>query len=211
VAVQRLAQAVILAAAATALACKGRVAPGAPEAAVDERAVQDAAVASNGDAETGAEAEAVDATATVTHVFSPVSGRVAAVRAQVGDAVKRGDVLATIESPDVSVPTTDVGKAEADFIAAEHQFRRMKELCKMDCTRRDYEEAEDDYRRAKAELERARVRARLTRERATYALPSPVDGVVTARAALPGAVVRGQYEADAGATELFTIAAVDGD
>lgn len=209
---RRLLPAAMLAAVAAgaALACKGRDAAVAPEAAAEEPAARDAAVAPVGEAEAAAEAEPVDAAAAVTHVFSPVSGRVVVVQAQVGDRVRRLDVLATIESPDVS-PTTSFDKAQVDFIAAEHQWRRMKELCKIDCTRREYEQAEDEFRRAKADFERARRRAEHAPERPTYSLTSPVDGVVAARAATPGARVRGLYEGDAGATELFTLTAVDGD
>src|SRR5271170_1143608 len=52
------------------------------------------------------------------HVFSPVTGRVVTIAAQVGQHVKRGDSLATIESPDVGSAVSDVHKAEADLMAA---------------------------------------------------------------------------------------------
>jgi multidrug resistance efflux pump len=213
---RRLARAALLVAgAAAALACHRRDAATAPATAVEDAVARDAEGEPVGEVARDAgdaarAATAVDAAA-ITRVFSPVSGRVVMVRVQVGDRVRRGDVLAKIEPIDVVTPTTDVAKAEADFIAAEHQLRRMKELCKSDCTRRDYEQTEDEYLRAKAELERARYRARTDRERVTVALPAPLDGIVTARAAVPGAAVRGLYEADAGATELFAIAPDEGD
>ncbi|HEY2511984.1 MAG TPA: efflux RND transporter periplasmic adaptor subunit, partial [Polyangiaceae bacterium] len=64
----------------------------------------------------------------VAHVYSPVTGRVASVRAALGQRVKRGDILATIASPDIGQWSSDVHKATADYIAAEHDFKRKSEL-----------------------------------------------------------------------------------
>src|SRR4029077_15932492 len=41
------------------------------------------------------------------HVFSPVTGRVTKIVAQLGQRVKRGDPLATIESPDIGSAVSD--------------------------------------------------------------------------------------------------------
>src|SRR5262252_6709989 len=49
----------------------------------------------------------------VAHVFSPVSGKVARVFVQLGSHVKKGDPLATIESPEIGAATSDVSKAKA--------------------------------------------------------------------------------------------------
>ena len=62
------------------------------------------------------------------HVFSPVTGRVVSIKANPGDRVKRGDTLAVIDSPDISSAGSDVRKAQADLIAAEHDWKRKKDL-----------------------------------------------------------------------------------
>jgi len=62
------------------------------------------------------------------HVFTPVTGRVVRIAAQLGQRVKKGDPLAVIESPDIGNAVSDVHKAQADVIAAEHDFKRKKEL-----------------------------------------------------------------------------------
>src|SRR5580698_11104606 len=62
------------------------------------------------------------------HVFTPVTGRVVRIEAQLGQRVKKGDPLAVIESPDIGNAVSDVHKAQADVIAAEHDFKRKKEL-----------------------------------------------------------------------------------
>jgi cobalt-zinc-cadmium efflux system membrane fusion protein len=149
------------------------------------------------------------------HVFSPVTGRVVSIAAQLGARVKRGDPLATIESPDVGSAVSDVHKAEADLMAAEHSLRRKKDLYEQKAgSASDLEMAQDNYRRSKAELERARQKGTLLRignvDAVTqrYALTSPVDGEVLVRNINPGIEVQGQYSGGA-AQELFTIGQID--
>lgn len=149
------------------------------------------------------------------HVFSPVTGRVVQIRAQLGDRVKKGDPLAVIESPDIGNAVSDVHKAEADLIAAEHDLRRKKILFEQKAgSAADLEASEDGFRKSKAELERARQKQFLLRVghvdavTQTYTLPSPIDGEVLLRQINPGVEVQGQYSG--GATqELFTLGAVD--
>jgi cobalt-zinc-cadmium efflux system membrane fusion protein len=149
------------------------------------------------------------------HVYSPVTGRVVRIAAGLGQRVKAGEPLAVIESPDVGSAVSDVHKAEADLIAAQHDYQRKKELFEQRaCSEADLEAAEDTYRRAHAEIERARQKASLLRHGGidsvtqTYTLVSPVDGEVLLRNISPGVEVQGQYSGGA-AQELFTIGEVD--
>lgn len=151
----------------------------------------------------------------VSHVFSPVSGRVTRIDAQVGQRVKKGDVLAVLESPDIGIASADLHKAEADRITAEHDLERQKELLAAHATsQRDYEQAEDAYRKAKAEVERAKQKAALFRAGGStgvtqiYAIRAEIDGEVVARALSPGVEVQGQYGGGT-AVELFTIGELD--
>jgi membrane fusion protein, heavy metal efflux system len=149
------------------------------------------------------------------HVFSPVTGRVVKITAQLGQRVKKGEPLATIESPDIGNAVSDVHKAEADLIAAQHDYQRKKDLFEQKAgSAADMEAAEDNYRKAKAELERARQKQALLRVGSvdavtqTYTLVSPIDGEVLMRNINPGIEVQGQYSG--GATqELFTIGELD--
>jgi membrane fusion protein, heavy metal efflux system len=149
------------------------------------------------------------------HVFSPVTGRVVKITAQLGERVKKGQPLATIESPDIGNTVSDVHKAEADLIAAQHDYQRKKDLFEQKAgSAADLEASEDNYRKAKAELERARQKQALLRVGSvdavtqTYTLPSPIDGEVLMRNINPGIEVQGQYSG--GATqELFTIGELD--
>jgi cobalt-zinc-cadmium efflux system membrane fusion protein len=162
------------------------------------------------------------------HVFSPVTGRVTKIVAQLGQHVKKGDPLATIESPDIGNAVSDVHKGEADLIAAEHSLDRKKALyAQKAASAADVETSEDAERNAKAELERARQKQFLLRVgnvdevTQTYTLPSPIDGEVLLRNINPGIEVQGQYSGGAGNNclpglttnavcgELFTIGELD--
>ena len=139
------------------------------------------------------------------HVFSPVTGRVTKIVAQLGQRVKKGDPLAIIESPDIGNAVSDVHKAEADFIAAEHNLDRKKALyAQKAASAADVETSEDAERNAKAELERARQKQFLLRVgnvdavTQTYTLSSPIDGEVLLRNINPGIEVQGQYSGGAG-------------
>lgn len=151
----------------------------------------------------------------VAHVFSPVSGKVTKINATVGQRVKKGDVLAVLESPDIGIASADLHKAQADQITAEHDLERQKELLAAHATsQRDYEQAEDAYRKAKAEVDRAKQKAGLFRTGGgaevsqVYAVRSEIDGEVVARNVSPGGEVQGQYGGGT-AVELFTVGELD--
>jgi len=151
----------------------------------------------------------------VAHVFSPVAGRVMRLIASLGQHVRKGDALAVLVSPDLGSAASDMAKAKADLDAAQRDERRMKILFDANAaSARDYDAAEDRFRQAKAELERAQKKAHLFRADVDgevtqeFTLRSPIDGEVIARAANPGMEVQGQY-AGGTAVELFTVGASD--
>jgi cobalt-zinc-cadmium efflux system membrane fusion protein len=151
----------------------------------------------------------------VAHIFSPVTGRVTRILAEPGTRVKKGAALATIESPDVGNAFADLGKAEADLVAAAHDLERQKDLYEAHAgAQKDYETAQDNFGKAKAEMDRARKKARLFREGSAdavtqeYTLRAPIEGLVVARSVNPGAEVQGQY-AGGSAVELFTVGELD--
>jgi cobalt-zinc-cadmium efflux system membrane fusion protein len=151
----------------------------------------------------------------VAHVFSPVTGRVASVDAGLGQRLKRGAPLATIVSPEVGQWSSELHKADADLIAAEHDFKRKSELFAVKAVAQsDFETSENNYRQAKAEKDRAQQKATLLRAAGAsgvsqgYTLTTPIDGEVIARSLNPGIEVQGQY-ATGNAVELFTVGELD--
>jgi len=145
------------------------------------------------------------------HVFSPVTGRIVKVIAELGAQVNEGDPLAVIESPDIGTAESDANKAQADLIAADNDRKRKKDLfAKQAGSGADVEVAEDNYRKAVAELERARQKLSLLRSGTvdtvgqTYTITAPIKGEVLALNIHHGAEVQGQYSGGAN-QELFTI------
>ncbi|MEI7430462.1 MAG: efflux RND transporter periplasmic adaptor subunit [Betaproteobacteria bacterium] len=120
------------------------------------------------------------------------SGRIVALKAAPGDAVKAGQVLAEIDSPDFGTASADLNKARADEDRKRLAFERAKELVPGEAISvKDWEAAESDYAQAKAESVRAEKRIKnlnpfnLTITGQRVLLSSPSNGVVTERTATP--------------------------
>ena len=129
-------------------------------------------------------------------VFSPIAGRVERMMADLGKPVKAGDVLATVLSPDFGQAQADWRKAGSDLALAERVLRRVKDLEEHGAAaKKDVEAAQADVDRALTE--KARTEVKLSQYGGTkaeldgtYALKSPISGVVTDRNINPGQEVR---------------------
>ncbi len=152
----------------------------------------------------------------VAHLFSPVTGRVARIVAQLGDHVRQGQTLAIISSPDLGNAVSDVYKAKPAVTQTEKELKRQQDLYAHQAgPLRDLEAAQASYDQAVAELQRAKEKLQLLmrqfhadRVSQTFPLVSPIDGEVVARQINPGLDVQGQYSG--GATqELYTIGQQD--
>jgi membrane fusion protein, heavy metal efflux system len=154
-----------------------------------------------------------------TLVLTPFSGRVTRLIAKIGDAVKRGDPLFEIDSPEVVQAQTDLiaavqgrDKSRSQLALAKRTFDRQAGLFAAKATSQreleqantDHTAAETDVRTAEGVLNAARNRlrvlgrsdaevARLENERLInplIAITSPIDGTVIARKVGPGQYVR---------------------
>jgi cobalt-zinc-cadmium efflux system membrane fusion protein len=151
----------------------------------------------------------------VSHVFSPVTGRVTQILAQPGQRVKKEQGLAVIQSPDVGTAFSDLAKAHAQVEQTEKDFKRQKELYDAHAaSQKDYEASQAAYSAAKAELERARKKAYLlsrgSADQVTqeFTLRSQIEGEVIVRNVNLGVEVQGTYGGGT-AVELFTIGELD--
>jgi len=152
----------------------------------------------------------------VTHVFSPVTGRIARILAQPGRRSKRGAPLCAIDSPDLGQAFSDLAKAQAVLAQTEKDWHRQRQLYQAHAAaQRDFEAAESAYLNAGAELERARRKALLLKKSGgdavtqEFVLTAPIDGEVIMRAVNLGGEVQGQYANGGSAVELFTIGDMD--
>lgn len=129
-------------------------------------------------------------------VSSPISGRVIALKVQAGDAVRAGDALAELDSPDLATAVADLRKAEADEARKKSALERARTLYEGEVlARKDLESAQADSVQARAETERAGRRLRNLApggvgEESRYVLRAPISGVVADRQANPGMEIR---------------------
>jgi cobalt-zinc-cadmium efflux system membrane fusion protein len=149
----------------------------------------------------------------VAQVAARVPGRIGRLEVQLGERVKKGQVLGYLESP-------ELGQAQADYLSAvtkarvtEDNFRREKELLAKGITsEREMREAESAFVTAQAERNAADVRLHAmgltdaeilsmrNNEHYSSRFParSPLDGTVVAIAATVGQAVEAT-------THLFTV------
>ena len=143
----------------------------------------------------------------VARIGPKVAGRVAKLLKGVGDVVKKNELLATIDSP-------DLGRAKADFISAAAAAKVTREAAdrekalfeKKISSEKDWRQAEADATRARAEKDAAEVRlhtlgisdAQLDNLNggehfaATFTVSSPIEGVVVERPVTVGQLAQPQ-------------------
>lgn len=125
-------------------------------------------------------------------IASRIAGRILELPVAEGDAVRRGDVLARIDSPELSAALAEATAAEeaaeAALKVAERQAERMERLAaERVVTPRDLELTQLSLAEARAGARRAGAARRMAEENFGYAvLRAPHDGVIIARPARPG-------------------------
>lgn len=142
-------------------------------------------------------------------VVPRTGGRLVSISVQMGDAVRRGQVIAKIEDQEIveqvnqALASQEVARAtirqrEADLKVAELNFERSKNLFgRQLLAKQALDDAESRYLAAQAQLDLSRAQATQTGARldelqinlANTRITSPVDGFVSRRDADPGAWV----------------------
>jgi membrane fusion protein, heavy metal efflux system len=134
-------------------------------------------------------------------VFTPYQGRIVALYASVGDDVKKGQTLFTIDSPDLLAAESTLIAAAGVLELTTRSLARLRELYKtLAVSQRDVDQAASDQQTAEGNLRAARDSVRLfgkadadidriIADRSadpTLIVPSPISGRITARNAAPG-------------------------
>ena len=138
-------------------------------------------------------------------VFTPYQGRIIALYASIGDDVKKGQTLFTIDSPDLLQAESTLIAAAGVLELTTRNLARLRELYKsLAVSQHDLEQAVSDQQTAEGNLRAARdaVRIfgkadaeidRIVADRVadpTLVVPSPISGRITARNAAPGLLVQ---------------------
>jgi cobalt-zinc-cadmium efflux system membrane fusion protein len=131
-----------------------------------------------------------------------VSGTVIDLTKRVGDPVRRGEVLATVESREAAEIASQRDIAQSKVTLARSAMAREKDLYEKRVTpRQDLERAQSELEAAEAELRRAQAAMdaeHVTRDGKAVSIISPLTGKVITRAAQLGLFVRPE-------TELFRV------
>src|SRR5215472_10957740 len=138
-------------------------------------------------------------------VFTPYQGRIIALFARVGDDVKKGQTLFTIDSPDLLQAESTLIAATGVLQLTTRNLERLRELYKTRAvSQKDLDQGTSDQQAAEGALRAARDAVRLfgktdaevdriVAERiadSTLVVPTPISGRVTARNAAPGLLVQ---------------------
>ena len=138
-------------------------------------------------------------------VFTPYQGRIIGLFASIGDDVKKGQTLFTIDSPDLLQAESTLIAAAGVLELTTRSLTRLRELYKtLAVAQRDVDQATSDQQTAEGNLRAARDSVRLFGKSdadidriiagrtadPTLIVPSPITGRITARNAAPGLFVQ---------------------
>jgi cobalt-zinc-cadmium efflux system membrane fusion protein len=138
-------------------------------------------------------------------VFTPYPGRIVGLFAKVGDDVRKGQTLFTIDSPDLLQAESTMIAAAGVLEFTTRNLARLRELYKTRAvSQKDMEQAASDQQTAEGALRAARDSVRLfgkteaetdriiaqRKADPILVVPSPITGRITARNAAPGLYVQ---------------------
>jgi membrane fusion protein, heavy metal efflux system len=141
----------------------------------------------------------------LTQVFTPYQGRIVELFAKVGDEVKKGQALFTIDSPDLVQASSTLISSAAVLDLTTRNLDRLRMLyASRAAALKDFEQATSDNRTAQGAYRAARDAARIfgkseaemdriVEERRVdpiLVVPGPISGRITARNASPGLLVQ---------------------
>jgi cobalt-zinc-cadmium efflux system membrane fusion protein len=141
----------------------------------------------------------------LTQVFTPYQGRIIGLFAKVGDEVRKGETLFTIDSPDLLQACSTLISAAGVLQLTTRNLARLKNLFEARAvSQKDLEQAVSDQQTAEGALRAARDAVRIFGKTdaemdrmiadrhvdPTLVVPSPIAGRITARNAAPGLLVQ---------------------
>jgi cobalt-zinc-cadmium efflux system membrane fusion protein len=138
-------------------------------------------------------------------VFSPYQGKIIRAYTEVGDQVKKGQTLFTIESPDLIQADSNLIAAAGLLDLTTHALERAKQLYEVQgIAEKDLQQAISDQQTAEGALKAGRDAVRVFGKSEAeidaivahrkidpvLVVPSPITGQITARVAQPGLLVQ---------------------
>ncbi len=142
-------------------------------------------------------------------IYPAFAGRVMAIKADVGQQVKSGTLLAQLASPDFGMAQADTAKAGAEARLSQKSLQRQRELFEAGIiARKDLDQAEFDAARTQAETQRTDARTKLYGGGGSVnqqlGLLASINGTVVERNLNPGQEVRPD-QSGPGVPALFVV------
>ncbi|MGO9932265.1 MAG: efflux RND transporter periplasmic adaptor subunit [Steroidobacteraceae bacterium] len=146
-------------------------------------------------------------------VLTPLSGRLIALKVGLGDRVTQGQVLATIDSPDLGQAYDDDEKAADTLKLTEKNLGRQEAQNKLGvASDRDLDQAKSDHTQAAAEYARTQARLKMLGvalekklSRSLLTVAAPMDGSITTLSATPGGIINDPTQPLMTVADLSTI------
>ncbi|APA66960.1 efflux RND transporter periplasmic adaptor subunit [Janthinobacterium sp. 1_2014MBL_MicDiv] len=119
-------------------------------------------------------------------ITPPLAGRITRLQRALGDSVKAGDPLFTLDSAELSAAYADDSKARSALLQARQELERQKTLFEAQiAARKEYESAQASYEQAGSDAQAsadklAQYGAGARGSRRDYVLRSPIAGTVIA-------------------------------
>lgn len=126
-------------------------------------------------------------------IFPLASGRVMEAKAELGDFVKKGDVLAVINSSEAAEDESQLSTAESRMIIAERNMNAAKDMYKDGLTsEREYISAQKEYEVTKSEYNKIREVLRINNMSglSTYTVRAPMSGYIVEKNINPEFFIR---------------------
>ncbi|MDN5481952.1 MAG: efflux RND transporter periplasmic adaptor subunit, partial [Chryseobacterium sp.] len=114
-------------------------------------------------------------------VYPLVGGNVLSVNAELGDYVKKGQVLATIRSTELAEVQKDVSDAKTDMVVAQNNLRVAKEMYEGKLnTEREVLEAKSVLQKAQDQMQRATAVSTVynVKKGNIYSVVAPISGYI---------------------------------
>ncbi|MHC1696642.1 MAG: efflux RND transporter periplasmic adaptor subunit [Geobacteraceae bacterium] len=134
----------------------------------------------------------------IAHVSPPISGKIVAVKASLGDNVAAGQTLVTLDSVELGEALNRYHQSKTRLALAQSNMERVKSLVeKKIAARKDIYQAETDYKMAQSELHTDTERLSLygvalpgrggeKLRRPLLPVRSPISGIITEKHAIVG-------------------------
>ena len=149
----------------------------------------------------------------LSRISSPIVGRTVEIKVRLGEQVRKGDILMTIDSADINSAYADYFRSRSDLAFSQKAFDLAKDLYESKAiSRKDLQQANNEYMKAETEFNRTRSRLLSLhvpeREldhppavQSRYYLKSPLAGTIIEKN-----VTLGQTVGSDPAQNLFTVA-----